>query len=230
MGTLRGMTGERVKLVLFDCDGTLVDSQHAIVDSMTAAWDAHGLGKPDANAVRRVVGLSLVEAIMRLAPQLSEKDACKVAETYKRAFGDMRHLGQVQEPLYDGILEVIDTLAAQGYLLGVATGKSRRGLDAVLNSHGLGGRFITLQTADMGPGKPNPHMVWRALDETGAAAADTVMIGDTTFDIQMARRAGSLSIGVVWGYHEPAELTAAGAHRMAQIPADLPAAIAALLP
>lgn len=218
-----------LKLVLFDCDGTLVDSQHAIVDSMNAAWEAHGLGKPDANAVRRVVGLSLVEAIMRLAPELSEKDACAVAESYKQAFGDMRHLGQIEEPLYDGILDTIEALAGAGYLLGVATGKSRRGLDAVLNRHNLRSRFVTLQTADMGPGKPNPHMVWRALDETGAEPADTVVIGDTTFDIQMAKRAGSRSIGVVWGYHEPAELEAAGAHRLAQHPRDIPQAVADLL-
>lgn len=219
-----------LKLVLFDCDGTLVDSQHAIVDSMNAAWDAHGLGAPDANAVRRVVGLSLVEAIMRLAPALTEKEACKVAETYKRAFGDMRNLGQVDEPLYDGMLETIETLAAAGYLMGVATGKSRRGLDAVLNRHKLRDHFVTLQTADMGPGKPNPHMVWRALDETGAGAADTVVVGDTTFDIHMARRAGSSAIGVVWGYHEPEELTAAGAHRVVLHPRDIPAAVAELLP
>ena len=219
-----------LKLVLFDCDGTLVDSQHAIVDSMNAAWKAHGLGAPDANAVRRVVGLSLVEAIMRLAPDLTERDASEVAESYKRAFGGMRHQGKVEEPLYDGMLETIEALSAAGYLLGVATGKSRRGLDAVLNSHGLRNRFVTLQTADMGPGKPNPHMVWRALDETGVEAENTVVIGDTTFDIQMARRAGASSIGVIWGYHEPSELEAAGAARMAQHPRDIPAAVAALIP
>lgn len=218
-----------LKLVLFDCDGTLVDSQHAIVDSMNAAWEAHGLGVPDANAVRRVVGLSLVEAIMRLAPALTEKQACGVAETYKKAFGDMRGMGRVEEPLYDGILEAIETLSAAGYLLGVATGKSRRGLDAVLSRHNLRNRFVTLQTADMGPGKPNPHMVWRALDETGAAAADTVVIGDTTFDVQMARRAGSSAVGVVWGYHEPEELEAAGANRVVLHPRDIPAAVADLL-
>jgi phosphoglycolate phosphatase len=223
-------TSGSLKLVLFDCDGTLVDSQHAIVDSMNAAWEAHGLGLPDANAVRRVVGLSLVEAIMRLSPQLTEKDACKVAETYKQAFGSMRHAGKVEEPLYDGMLETIEALSSAGYLLGVATGKSRRGLDAVLHSHGLKDRFVTLQTADMGPGKPNPHMVWRALDETGAQPADTVVIGDTTFDIQMARRAGASAIGVVWGYHEPEELEAAGAARLAQHPRDIPAFVSALLP
>ncbi len=204
-----------LRLTLFDCDGTLVDSQNAIVDSMTEAWLAHGLGEPDARTVRRVVGLSLMEAMATLLPDQDEHRHAVIAEAYKDAFSARRQRGVLEEPLFPGVLEMLDRLEAAGVLLGVATGKSRRGLLSVLERHGLTKRFVTLQTADIGPGKPHPDMVLRALSETGAGTADTVMIGDTTYDIQMARNARIASIGVAWGYHEVLELQAAGADRIA---------------
>ncbi|HYG85888.1 MAG TPA: HAD-IA family hydrolase [Azospirillum sp.] len=203
-----------LRLALFDCDGTLVDSQYAIVDSMTEAWRAHGLGEPDAQAVRRVVGLSLVQAVAVLLPGLDAQFHATVAEAYKDAFAARRQRGVLEEPLFPGIREALDRLEAAGVLLGVATGKSRRGLLSVLERHGLTHRFVTLQTADIGPGKPHPDMVFRALSETGAETAGTVMIGDTTYDIQMARNARIASVGVSWGYHEVPELQAAGADRI----------------
>lgn len=203
-----------LRLALFDCDGTLVDSQFAIIDAMASAWAEHGLGKPDPVEVRRIVGLSLVEAVSRLLPALSAADHVVVAESYKRAFAASRARGEVYEPLFPGIRETLDALEEAGVLLGVATGKSRRGLDAVLKGHGLTDRFVTLQTADVGPGKPHPYMIHRALGETGAAAGDTVVIGDTTYDIQMARNARVASVGVSWGYHAVTELEAAGADRI----------------
>lgn len=203
-----------LRLALFDCDGTLVDSQHAIVDSMTEAWRAHGLGEPDPDAVRRVVGLSLVPAVAALLPLADAPVHVAVAESYKDAFATRRHRGVAEEPLYPGILETLDRLEAAGVLLGVATGKSRRGLLSVLERHGLTERFVTLQTADVGPGKPHPDMVFRALAESGADVTGTVMIGDTTYDIQMARNARVASVGVSWGYHEVPELVAAGADRI----------------
>ncbi|PWC33762.1 HAD-IA family hydrolase [Azospirillum sp. TSO35-2] len=203
-----------LRLALFDCDGTLVDSQFAIIDAMTAAWAEHGLGEPDPMEVRRMVGLSLVEAVALLQPSLAPADHVAVAESYKRAFAASRSRGEVDEPLFPGILDTLAALEEAGVLLGVATGKSRRGLDAVLKGHGLTGRFVTLQTADVGPGKPNPHMVQRALAETGVAEAGTVVIGDTTYDIQMARNARVASVGVSWGYHAVPELERAGADRI----------------
>ena len=218
-----------LRLALFDCDGTLVDSQHAIVDSMTEAWRAHGLGDPDPQAVRRVVGLSLVPVVAALLPGLEPERHAAVAETYKDAFAARRQRGALEEPLFPGIAETLDALDAAGVLLGVATGKSMRGLRSVLERHGLTHRFVTLQTADTGPGKPHPEMVRRALAETGAGPEGTVMIGDTTFDIQMARNARIASVGVSWGYHEVPELKAAGADRIVEDGAHVAAAVLDLL-
>ncbi|SMH52176.1 HAD-IA family hydrolase [Azospirillum agricola] len=218
-----------LRLALFDCDGTLVDSQFAIIDAMTAAWEEHGLGVPDPMAVRRMVGLSLVEAVGLLLPGRTPDLHVAVAESYKRAFAAKRGRGEVHEPLFPGILDTLTALADAGVLLGVATGKSRRGLDAVLKLHGIADRFVTLQTADVSPGKPNPHMVQRALAETGAEAAGTVMIGDTTYDIQMARNARVASVGVSWGYHAVAELEAAGADRIVHGGVEVAGAVLDLL-
>lgn len=217
------------RLALFDCDGTLVDSQFSIIDAMTTAWGEHGLGVPDPMAVRRIVGLSLVEAVAALLPGRTDTFHVAVAESYKAAFSASRQRGEVDEPLFPGILETLDALEGAGVLLGVATGKSRRGLDAVLKGHGLTGRFVTLQTADSGPGKPHPHMVHRALADTGAVEAGTVMIGDTTYDIQMARSARVASVGVSWGYHPVAELTAAGANRIVHRGREVADAVLGLL-
>lgn len=223
------MTTKPLRLALFDCDGTLVDSQHAIVDSMTEAWLAHGLGQPDAHAVRRVVGLSLVEAVAVLLPDVDAERHVTIAESYKDAFAARRQRGVLEEPLFSGIAETLDALDAAGVLLGVATGKSRRGLLSVLERHGLTHRFVTLQTADIGPGKPDPAMVRRALAETGVAPAATVMIGDTTYDIQMARNARIASVGVSWGYHEVPELVAAGADRIVHGGAEIATAVLDML-
>ncbi|MEE8272697.1 MAG: HAD-IA family hydrolase [Alphaproteobacteria bacterium] len=222
------MTG-RLRLVLFDCDGTLVDSQRSIVAAMTTAWRGAGLPDPDPASVRRIVGLSVVEGMARLLPRESTVAHEALAVRYRQAFFEQRRAGDVSEPLYPGALPALDALADAGVLLGVATGKSRRGLVATLEHHGILDRFVTLQTADGGPSKPHPDMVHRALRETGADAADTVVIGDTVFDIRMARAARARSIGVAWGYHDIAELQGAGADRLADAFDAVPGAVSALL-
>lgn len=218
-----------LRLALFDCDGTLVDSQFAIIDSMTAAWAEHGIGEPDPLEVRRMVGLPLVEVIARLRPDLDSQMHLEVAESYKEAFAALRRGGDLREPMFPGIRDALDALAAEGVLLGVATGKSRRGLDAVLAHHGLADRFVTLQTSDVGPGKPHPAMVHRALADTGVDLSGVVMIGDTTYDIQMARNARVASVGVSWGYHAVPELQAAGADRIVHRGREVAGAVLALL-
>lgn len=134
-----------------------------------------------------------------------------LAATYKNAFHRHRAEGLVEEPLFDGIAETISYLETAGWKLGVATGKSDRGLRLCLERHGLLTRFVTLQTADRHPSKPHPAMLQTAMSEAGAAPEATVMIGDTSFDMMMAAAAGVHPLGVAWGYHAPEELQAAGA-------------------
>lgn len=218
-----------LKLAVFDCDGTLVDSQYMILAAMEQAFARHGRELRDLQAVRRVVGLSLPEAVARLIPGEDPAEILAISESYKAAYGDLRARGG-QEPLYPGAREAILQLVEAGYLLGVATGKSRRGLIAVLEKHDLHSCFVTLQTADDAPGKPHPAMLEQAMAAAGVNAAETIMIGDTSYDMMMARAAGTGALGVAWGYHEPAELRAAGAARVIDDCAALLPAIRQLLP
>ncbi len=204
------------KLAVFDCDGTLVDGQAEVCDTMEQAFQRAKLTPPDRNQVRRMVGLSLPVAIRHLAPDLDEEQSRHVVEFYKSGFRERRMGGLLQEPLYDGTLELLKSLHASGWQLAVATGKSDRGLNACLESHGIRDLFVSLQTADRHPSKPHPAMLEAALFEAGVTPSEAVMIGDTTFDIVMAREANVRSIGVAWGYHEPEELLDAGAEAVAQ--------------
>jgi phosphoglycolate phosphatase len=209
------------RLVVFDCDGTLVDSQVNICIAMEAAFGQAGLRAPPRTAIRRIVGLSLVEAIAMLLPDADDGLHRSLAADYKSAFHRLRTLGQVEEPLFDGIADAVAAIGDAGWLLGVATGKSDRGLAHVLERHGLDRLFVTLQTADRHPSKPHPSMVYAAMAEAGAAPASTVVIGDTSFDMAMAVAAGTRALGVGWGYHPAAELRRAGAHALAAHPSAL---------
>ena len=204
------------QLAIFDCDGTLVDSGASIHRALRAAFEVHGLECPPPSVSRKVIGLSLVEAMAMLAP---EADHEALSRTYKDAFFSMRSGGLVEEPLFDGILPLMDALEAEGWLLAVATGKSDRGLRHCLESHGIHARFVSLQTADRHPSKPHPGMAVAAIAEAGAAPATSVVIGDTSYDIGMALAAGAGAIGAGWGYHDEDELSAAGAHGIASEPA-----------
>ena len=209
------------RLAIFDCDGTLVDSQHNICLAMERCCIEAGLEPPARERTRNVVGLSLVEAMRAMVPEAQPDHHAELAESYKRAFQAMRAEGLAEEPLYDGIAELIDRLEAEGWLLGIATGKSDRGLGLCLAHHGLSARFCTLQTADRHPSKPHPSMVEAALAEAGADPAASMMIGDTSYDMIMAKAAGVTAVGVAWGYHDPQELVAAGADFIAATPADI---------
>lgn len=205
-----------VRLAIFDCDGTLVDSQANICRAMEMAFAAEGLGQPDHHQVRRIVGLSLVEAMRMMLPDAGPNFHVVLADHYKNAFHELRGNGSLQhEPLYDGLPQLLDRLDQHGWLLAVATGKSDRGLDLCLAHHGIRHRFVSLQTADRHPSKPHPSMIYQALADAGAEAADAVMIGDTSFDMAMSVAAGVRPIGVDWGYHDAAELRSAGAASIA---------------
>lgn len=208
-------------LVVFDCDGTLVDSQHSICTAMVRAFEEAKLTPPDRPAILSVVGLSLPRAMARLLPDADADFHDHLSDRYKLAFQAMRRAEGVCEPLYPGIAYLVAQLDAAGWLLGVATGKSDRGLNLCLTHHGIIDRFVTLQTADRHPSKPHPAMLLAAMAEAGAAPETTVMIGDTSFDIDMGVAAGVRSIGVGWGYHPPADLIAAGAVAVAMDSAAL---------
>jgi phosphoglycolate phosphatase len=209
------------RLAIFDCDGTLVDSQANICLAMEDCFARAGLPPPPPEQTRRVVGLSLVEAMRTMLPDADDALHRALAEDYKTAFQRLRARGLIEEPLYDGVAELLDSLEADGWLLGVATGKSDRGLGLCLDCHGLSRRFVTLQTADRHPSKPHPSMIEAALADAGAEASESMMIGDTSYDMAMAKAAGVAAVGVAWGYHQPAELIAAGADFVASHPAEV---------
>ena len=219
-----------LRLVVFDVDGTLVDSQADILASMQAAFDSVDLSVPNREDILGIVGLSLNVAMPRLAPQVGRDVHHALEDAYKAAYMQLRATqgAAKSSPLYPGAREALDGLAARAdTLLGVATGKSRRGLDKLLAGHGMQGVFVTEQVADFHPSKPHPSMLHAALQETGVPAEQAVMIGDTSYDMDMARSAGYAAIGVSWGYHDRAAL--AGADVVIDSFAALPTALEQIL-
>ncbi len=200
------------RLVIFDVDGTLVDSQGDIVAAMTSAFDAEGLPIPTRAAILSIVGLSLDVAMAVLAPESPARTLARMVQAYKDSYMEMRKLVGAAEssPLYPGAREALNAFAAMpGVLMGMATGKSKRGLDKLVEAHGLDGLFVTRQVADFHPSKPHPSMILQAMADAGVTPARTVMIGDTSFDMEMAAAAGVPGIGVSWGYHGRDRLGAA---------------------
>ncbi len=217
-----------LKLVIFDVDGTLIDSQDAIISAMEIAFTDMGLPVPSRQQVLQIVGLSLHEAVALLVPEADEAMIARGAQSYRSAFLAQRQAkgAEAVSPLYPGARAAVEALHARDeLLLGVATGKARRGLDHAFAAHDLDRFFVTRQTADTHPSKPHPSMIHAALSETGVASGDAVMVGDTSFDIEMARAAGIAAIGVSWGYHPPGALIAAGAAHVITDFADLPGAV-----
>jgi phosphoglycolate phosphatase len=217
-----------MKLVIFDIDGTLVDSQHLICGAVHQVYDRHGLPKPSRERVLALVGLSLTDTFTRLADGAAHPVEAMV-ESYRDAFQTLRARPNSMEPLYPGAEEAIVRLAKRDDIaLGIATGKSLRGIEVVLGHHKLLSHFTTVQCADTAPSKPDPGMVMNAMRDTGRSADDTVLIGDSIYDMQMAKAAGARAIGVAWGYHPPADLTAAGADAIVENFTALDAALDAL--
>ena len=217
------------KLILFDVDGTLVDSQNHILAAMTHAFERHKMTPPSREETLSIVGLSLPQAIARLAPELDAGKNAELVEAYKQSFVENRHGGRDHSPLYPGVRDVLEALkSVPDYVLGVATGKSRKGLDIVLRTHELTGFFMTEQVSDHHPSKPHPAMVQAALSETGINAGDAVMIGDTSFDMEMGRAAGAHTVGVSWGYHPIETLKKASPARIIDDIRHLPEHLTAL--
>lgn len=210
-----------IRLAIFDCDGTLSDGQAPVCRAMEDAFAQSGLPAPYLHQVRRIVGLSLPQAIHRLAPDADADQLAHAVASYKECFRKARLEGQVHEPLFPGMAELVRSLHGKGWSLGVATGKSDRGLKSTLHANELLDCFTTLQTADCHPSKPHPSMALTAMDEAFAAPENTLMIGDTVYDMECAVAAGIGAIGVSWGYHDAEELLAAGAKAIAHDAAEL---------
>ncbi len=200
----------RRRLVVFDVDGTLVDSQAHILASLEGAFAAADRPMPSRDTALSIVGLSLPIALRRLVPDADEAEADRMVEAYKASFQHIRLSDAAASPLYPGTRAMLDGLARDTSLqIGLATGKSRRGLDHLIGLHALESYFVTQQVADDHPSKPHPSMLLAALDATGTDARDAVMVGDTEFDMEMGRAAGYRTVGVSWGYHARERLTAA---------------------
>jgi phosphoglycolate phosphatase len=211
---------------VFDVDGTLVDSRAVITACMDAAFVGAGFGAPGYEKTRRVIGLSLPQALGVLAPDADEAGRTRILESYRDAFFTMRSDPALASPLYDGVEELLPHLAASGWTLGIATGKSRRGLDAMMEQFGWRDLFAAHFCADDGPGKPHPHMVLENIRVVGADPARTIVIGDSEHDMAMGVAAGAACVGVTWGFGTEAEMQAAGAASVVQTMADLKSTLA----
>lgn len=190
------------ELVVFDWDGTLMDSTAAISRAIQAACREVGVPEPESAQATHVIGLGLVDALQRVAPSLDPADYERVARAYRRHY--FAHADELV--LFDGVAPLLRDLREQGMRLAVATGKSRAGLEQALEQSGLRGLFDATRTADQTQPKPHPRMLHELLDELVADAAGTLMVGDTTHDLQMACNAGVRSVGVSYGAHGAEEL------------------------
>lgn len=190
-------------LVIFDWDGTLMDSVARIVSSMQAAAQDCTLAVPAAASVRDIIGLSLNQAFPILFGALSERDETALLTAYRRHYLE---LNQTPSPLFTGAADMIKSLHQDGYQLAVATGKQRVGLDRVLMDTALGGYFHALRGADQALSKPNPLMLEQILTELNLSPADAVMVGDSSYDLAMAEAIGMDRIGVTYGVHDSIKL------------------------
>ena len=217
-----------MKLVIFDCDGTLIDSQDKIASSFERAFNIANIAWPGREATLKGIGLSLMESMRRLAPQETPEKHAELVEIYRGFYFEMSNDMMDNEPFYPGVREGLERLSRRDdLLLAIATGKSKRGLDRFVERENLKNMFVSLQNSDTAPSKPDPTMLLQAMDEAGGIRPEnTIMVGDATYDIDMALAAGVTAIGVSWGYHKPQALLDAGARMIIDHFDELEAAIA----
>lgn len=225
------MTDIPLRLAIWDVDGTIVDSREVIQACMEAAFHEAGLTAPDYDATRQIVGLSLHEACARLAPpDIGARRLDGLVEAYRMSFIRHRARPGFREVLYDGVLDVLDRLQAEGWLMAIATGKTHRGLQSLFETHNLRPYFDTVWCADDGPGKPHPFMVEQAMKALGCEPGQSLMIGDAIHDMAMGKAAGVRAVGVSWGFGRASELADAGADEIHENFASLDASLRAFQP
>jgi phosphoglycolate phosphatase len=199
-----------MRLIIFDMDGTLIDSVGLIVETVTDAFSAINEPAPTETAIRGISGITARDAMAILAPKAPADRVEAILESYRTHYRE--RAGVAREPMFQGALEAVERLHKQpDTVLAVATGKGYRSALTLLERHGIAGRFHSVETPDHNRGKPDPQMIETAMEKVGAARAETVMIGDTVHDMRMAKAAGVQAIGVAWGYHTVFDLNAAGA-------------------
>ena len=220
-------TDQPLRLVIFDVDGTLIDSQDFILTAMRRAFAHAERPAPSDDATLGIVGLSLPEAMEALVPGVTGADRDRLVQLYKDSFLALRQAGggEASTPFYPGARDALDRLNSAGYLLSIATGKARCGLDHMLDSHGMRQLFVGTQTADDAPSKPHPGMVLNCLSATGVERQHAVVVGDTEYDMAMARAAGARAVGVGWGYHSTERLLRGGAQHIVSDFAQLDAVL-----
>lgn len=205
---------QTVRFAAFDLDGTLLDSAATIVEGVLACWESCGFPLPEPETVRRIIGLPWEESVIALLPGAGPEEFEQIRAYHEEVRQGLRVRPARREALFPGVRDTLRALEAEDYLLGIVTSRTGGRLSELLDAHEIGNHFVVIKTADMGPGKPNPYLLLEAMSDIGADASATVMIGDTTFDIEMAVGAGTSAVGVSWGVHEVGELEAAGAHRI----------------
>lgn len=216
-------------LVILDLDGTLVDSKALIIQSVTVAAREVGIAVPPEEDIARIIGLSLEQALTTLFPDESPESRFNLLDAYRTEALRLRADPNDPETLFPGAYELVASLRDAGYFLGIATGKAKRGALHFCSRYGMEGWFDTIQTPDNNPSKPHPSMIESALRETGVSRHRAVMVGDTSFDLEMARNAGVFGVGVAWGNHPVSELEQAGAHHIVRHMSDVAQAVETLI-
>lgn len=216
-----------LRLVIFDLDGTLIDSVALIVETVTNAFRAVNEPAPDERMIRSISGITARDAMAILAPNATPARVEEITASYRKHY--LSGAGLAREPMFEGALEALDRLQADPEtILAVATGKGHQGAVTLLGLHGIVERFHSIETPTHNRGKPDPQMIETAMAKAGVDRSQTVMIGDTVHDMRMAKAAGVGAIGVAWGYHDRADLTQAGADIVIDRFDDLDAAVARL--
>ncbi len=215
-----------MRLIIFDADGTIINSRSIILEGMRRVFMEFNYPTPPTDAALATIGLSLDLVFANLLDRPVDGEIEAMSASYKKRSGELQKIPELHSQLYDGIDTIMDILSAHpDTLLAVATGKSRRGLNSMIDTYGYRDKFIASRTADDCPSKPHPAMILECCEIAGCEMSNTVMVGDSSYDMQMAVQAGTKALGVSWGYQPVHALEQSGADAIIDHPLDIPGAI-----